>query len=231
MLKVYIYKMTLLKKTDVYFVEKLLSSTEFLLVLFTSVVTYVLLLSDHHQLVKYILALCLFFGWKQYIESILSNDQRILPSSSVSMSPVVRDNLPDVKDTFTQPGDDQQWLKLDAPLYDFAMSLIGIRKFDPSLYNAVVHDLTRFSMKYYKQISDTQKNLYSNVTKHRLDIQDLQDIVHAVQEKLLSLEFVTTHVTYMNRLKIPQKIDLIRSVLDKRVRLLKAKREMIIDDD
>lgn len=220
--------MILLKKKDVYFIETLLSSSEFKLFVVTSFVTYVLLVSNHSDVVKYVLALMLFFFWKQYVMSVLSGENASSGSaqtiSSENENPVV-----EVQEHFSDDETDN-WLKLDKPLYQFAKSLQGITKFDKSIYDNVVKELNVFSKKYYKQVIDEQRNLYSNLTKHRLDIQDLEDSLATIQEKLLSMEFVTTHVTYMKRLKIPEKIDRVRNVLERRIRLLKAKRAMFIDD-
>ena len=230
--------MTFLTKTNIFFFEKLFSSKEFILLLFTCFVSYVLYFTKNKDFVKYVLVFLLFFFWKNHITKTLngSHDEQknIKLNENISLNNILKknDNIDNMhKESFSDLSSSLklQWINLDKPLLNYVNSLGIINKYDKSLLNEIIQLLNDFSRLYYSQIVDKQDNLYKNVTKHRLDIQDLEDIVLKINEKLMSLEFVTSHVTFTQRMKIPSKVNYIESLLTKRIRLLKAKREMIID--
>jgi len=228
--------MTFLTKPNIYFFEKVFSSEEFVLLLFTCFVLYILYFTKNKDFIKYVLVFLLFFFWKNHITKILNesddeqNNVKLNENISLNNISKTNDNIKDThKESFYNSISSLQWINLDKPLLNYVNSLGIIKKYDKSILNEIIQLLNDFSRLYYSQIIDKQDNLYQNVTKHRLDIQDLEDIVLKINEKLMSLEFATSHVTFTQRMKIPSKVNYIESLLTKRIRLLKAKRQMIID--
>jgi hypothetical protein len=228
--------MFVLSQQNIQRVEKFVASEEFRLLVASGFVYYVAAFTNHQPFIKWGLVLGLFFYWKQAVLAVqtATDLEESFPSptrSSVAQSkPLVGSTVLNLTDTTT----DRQpsalvWIQLDKPLYRFARSLQGIKEFDCSVYDALLVNMNRFSRLYYKQIADRQPNCYNNFIKQRFKIAELEDLVDVIMESLFSLEFVMSSLAFHKRFNIPQSAQTIKNLLNKRIRLLKAKRAMNLE--
>jgi hypothetical protein len=183
------------------------------------VCTYSSIFVKHNQIIYLVLSIITI----QCVLILTKSQLFKTTTTKTSTSPIVSqiDIIHNTKDLHKW-----NWLKNDKPLLQMCKKINTIQKFNKPIYHEICKKANNISRKYYKEIFKTDKNIYSNLDKHKQCIQYLEDTGSQITDLLMETEFGTSNKKYMDTYNIPGIITNFQNIIKERVNLLKHKREL-----
>lgn len=182
--------------------------------------TYSSIFVKHNQITYIILSIIA-------VQSIMMlSNKTIFSRQTFKKDTLILDESTEKKTNTSDKSNKWSWLKNDKPLYDLCQELKAIKKINKTIYNTICDKTNKISRKYYKELKKDDKNMYSNLEKHKRPIQFIEDSMKDIIELFKEIEFSTTNDKYLYEYNIPGKIDRFNDIMNERIDLLKHKRDL-----